>query len=194
MMRRANGVTCRMRPAAPAFPVRLRSSEFLDLSQLFGMMAAVREVKGTPLLCCQRTQDWVLGNGIARRKLRLTFGDDAVHAIEIFHHVLNHLLCWGTPRHGTLRGFAASRNIAKPGHGNSLPTFLASTTGGTRPPFRYSLLQVLDRAHVCKIQVFENLGRALLPFSSARQFVNSHFINCRGKHVAKLGQFGMHAL
>src|SRR5438552_16238997 len=118
-------------------------------------MAAVREVKSAPLLRCQGTQNRMLGDGNATRKLRLALGDDLVHAVKIFHQVGNHLLRRSTARHGTLRGFATGWNIAKPSHGNSLPTFLASITGGTRSPFRHSSLHVLDRAHVCKMQVFE---------------------------------------
>ena len=55
-------------------------------------MAAVREVKSAPLLRCQGTQNRMLGDGNATRKLRLALGDDLVHAVKIFQQVEKSIL------------------------------------------------------------------------------------------------------
>src|SRR4051812_49008411 len=142
-------------------------------------MAGMHLVEFSPLPDRQRTKYWMVSDLDLGAQLGFTGADRFIHVGKIFPDSRQHLIGGHTFWHDSLRGFASAGDKLPSGHDGDSDPLLESHLAGNGLPVGSNFAQKFGGPAEGQRQVFQDLGRAPLPFRMPAQLLSSHRLRGR---------------
>ena len=150
---------------------------FSESGDLLEVMFSVHQVKTSPFRDREGTQDRVIGDGVSFSKTRFAFANNTIHSHDVFENFRDNLFAGHAARTDGVGRFASGGEVAETGDDQTLPELAAAVRAGARLARSEATFQVLDRAGVGQVQVFEHFRRAPFAFGMTGKVIGGHAVN-----------------